>query len=64
MLCEIIKCWGSCKDNPFEDGQVHAEQIFAHWYPDIRMLFDQAVYNNFTPFQEAALHLIDLKRYS
>ncbi|XP_072564078.1 uncharacterized protein [Paramormyrops kingsleyae] len=48
--------------DPFssEEDRCHAEEIFAEMYPDISLLFNHVVNNDYAPFQDALISLIRL----
>ncbi|XP_077065758.1 uncharacterized protein LOC143718622 [Siphateles boraxobius] len=50
--------------DPFlsEADKVRAEQHFAHYYPDLSVIFDSAVNYNYAPFKEALIYLIDVTK--
>lgn len=56
-----ISSFGS---DPFmsETDKVRAEQLFTQYYPDLSVLFDNAVNYNYTPFKDALIYLIDVTK--
>ncbi|KAJ8012581.1 hypothetical protein DPEC_G00044350 [Dallia pectoralis] len=54
--------WASDFDtDPFScEDRCHAEQDFAENYPDISLLFYHVVNNDYTPFQDALLNLMNV----
>lgn len=52
--------------DPFltEYNKLTAENQFAEQYPDISVLFSSAVNNEFAPFKEALLCLVDTTRHN
>ena len=47
---------------PSEDTKCCAEERFAQLYPDVTVLFNDAVNRDFLSFQTALLNLIDVTR--
>lgn len=59
-----VSCFGN---DPFssEEDRCHAEQDFADNYPDITVLYNHVVNNDYTHFQDALLYLMNVtQRYA
>ncbi|XP_062401715.1 uncharacterized protein LOC134092702 [Sardina pilchardus] len=47
---------------PSEEDKCHVEEMFAHQYPDVSVLFNDAVNANYIPLQNALCNLIVTRR--